>query len=171
LDWIVNQFDWIVNQPAVFAALIQAIGTIVGAVVVGIAGTLLTRWFAKARDRQDRESQWRTHAVELTKLDIQRKIETWKEGDPRPRPAILDFLANYRDLQELGGKTPADLYLKIKEDRITVPTASQSGAPSTTRSTASADPSVYPVFKENGSFARFNSILHGIVTMLRGKRN
>ena len=31
------------------------------------------------------------------------------------RPGVLDFLANYRDLQELGKLTPAELYLRIQE--------------------------------------------------------
>ena len=38
--------------------------------------------------------------------------------DPRPRPAILNFLANYRDLQKLGSKTPRELYETIETNRI-----------------------------------------------------
>jgi hypothetical protein len=33
----------------------------------------------------------------------------------------LDFLANYRDLHELGSRTPAELYGKIQKDRINEP--------------------------------------------------
>ena len=33
----------------------------------------------------------------------------------------MDFLANYRDLQELGEKSPKELYLKLERDRITKP--------------------------------------------------
>jgi hypothetical protein len=167
--------NWIVNQPPVFAALIQAIGTIAGALIIGVAGTLLTRWLAIARDRQDRESQWRTHAVELTKLDIQRKIETWKEGDPRPRPAILDFLANYRDLQELGKTTPKDLYLKIEKDRITAPSTPPQGgatpAHAAHASSVSSEPSASAGFRGRCSFFSLTNALHRVAAMLRFRRN
>ena len=35
------------------------------------------------------------------------------------RPSILDFFANYRDLQELGQETPATLYQEVKDERST----------------------------------------------------
>ena len=105
-------------QPQVVAGLISAGGTILGALIVGIAGTIISRRYTRARDLQDRESQWRSHAIELTKLEVQRKLACRTADDPRPRPAILDFLANYRDLQELGSKTPRELYETIERVRI-----------------------------------------------------
>ena len=105
-------------QPQVVAGLITAGGTILGALIVGIAGTIISRRYARNRDLQDRESQWRNHAIELTKLEIERKLACRSADDPRPRPAILDFLANYRDLEELGSKTPRELYETIERLRI-----------------------------------------------------
>jgi len=58
------------------------------------------------------------NAVELTKLEIQRKLSCRSPEDSRPRPAILDFLANYRDLPELGTKSPKELYETIMQVRI-----------------------------------------------------
>src|SRR2546425_4133240 len=106
-------------QPQVLAGLITAAGTILGALIVGIAGTYISRRYTRARDLQDRESQWRSHAIELTKLEVQRKLACRSTEDPRPRPAILDFLANYRDLQELGTRSPKELYETIVTARIT----------------------------------------------------
>jgi Putative Ig domain len=52
-------------------------------------------------------------------LDLERKLKTRSATDTSPlRPSILDFLANYRDLQELGSKSPTDLYEIIKSKRI-----------------------------------------------------
>lgn len=116
----------LLSNPQVVAAIITGGATFVSAILVGVVGTLLTRWFSRARDRQDRESQWRSHAVELTKLEVQRKLEAFKTGGQPLRPTILDFLANYRDLQELGETTPKDLYLKILKDRVCLPEASPS---------------------------------------------
>lgn len=104
----------------VFAATFGGCATIVAALIVGIAGALISGYVSRKRDQQDRESQWRNHAIELTKLDIERKLRTRNAADTTPvRPAILDFLANYRDLQELGRISPKDLYLKIEDKRIT----------------------------------------------------
>lgn len=106
-------------DPKVFSGLIQALGTILSALIVGVAGALISRRYARERDRQDKESQWRQHAIELTKLDLERKLKTRPVDDVGPlRPSILDFLANYRDLQELGLRTPAELYGTILEKRI-----------------------------------------------------
>lgn len=105
----------------VLGAIIQGIGTVFGALIVGIAGVRISNKYSRERDRQDKESQWRSHAIELTKLDLQRKIKA-RELNPRKkplRPSILDFLANYRDLEELDTQSPADIYLKVKEKRIT----------------------------------------------------
>jgi hypothetical protein len=113
-------------EKEVAAALVQATGTVLAAVIVGVAGALIGGRYSRARDRQDRESQWRQHAIELTKLDLERKLKTHQPGtDPPLRPSILDFLANYRDLQELGQLSPKDLYLKIEENRITRPKSGQ----------------------------------------------
>jgi hypothetical protein len=111
----------LLTQPQVIAGLITAAGTILGALIVGIAGTIISRRYTRFRDLQDRESQWRSHAIELTKLEMERKLACRSAEDPRPRPAILDFLANYRDLQELGSKSPRELYGTIERDRISVP--------------------------------------------------
>lgn len=103
---------------AAVAAVAGLIGTLAGAAGT-LLGVLLSRFVLSPRDLQDREVEWRKHAVELTKLDLDRKIRTRPPGDTRSlRPSILDFLANYRDLQELGATTPKDLYLKIERDRI-----------------------------------------------------
>jgi hypothetical protein len=102
--------------------ILQAIGTIVAALIVGIAGSLISRRYARQRDKQDKESQWRQHAIELTKLDLQRKLESWPpERLKSIRPSVLDFLANYRDLQELDKRTPGDLYETIEMRRISRP--------------------------------------------------
>lgn len=97
----------------------QAVGTLIAALIVGVCGALIARRHSRERDRQDRESQWRTHAIELTKLDLERKLKTSApDGSVRLRPSILDFIANYRDLQELGARSPRDLYILIEEQRI-----------------------------------------------------
>lgn len=105
------------------------IGTLAG-VVGTFAGVLISRFILGPRDRQDREVEWRKHAIELTKLDLERKIKSRSPNAKTPlRPSILDFLANYRDLQELGNKTPTELYLKIEEDRISRPDPSEASEP------------------------------------------
>lgn len=101
----------------IIAAIIAGSATFVSALVIGIAGTLITKIYGRHRDRQDKESQWRDHAIELTKLDLQRKSANNKNNEPL-RPSILDFLANYRDLKELDNKTPGDLYMTILDKRI-----------------------------------------------------
>lgn len=104
---------------AVIVALAGAIGAVVSAIVTAIIGKLIVSPFLGARDKQDREVEWRKHAIELTKLDLERKLKTRQDNDKTPiRPCILDFLANYRDLQELGTKTPTELYKIILKKRI-----------------------------------------------------
>jgi hypothetical protein len=119
---------------ALAPSFIQASGTLFAALAVGVAGGLISAYYSGERDRQDKESQWRSHAIELTKLDLQRQLWTREhreragsgvegaamDGEPL-RPSILDFLANYRDLHELGTRTPAELYDKILRDRIERP--------------------------------------------------
>lgn len=103
----------------VLAALATATGALAAAVVTGILGKIIVSPFLSARDQQDKEAEWRKHALELTKLDLDRKLKTRAATDKsRIRPSILDFLANYRDLQELGTKSPKDLYTDISEKRI-----------------------------------------------------
>jgi hypothetical protein len=112
-------------------SVIQASGAVLAALAIGVAGGYISVKYSRERDRQDKESQWRSHAIELTKLDLQRRLWTLEHqerrvteaaaGDEPPRPSILDFLANYRDLKELGSRTPKDLYEKIMSDRIKRP--------------------------------------------------
>jgi len=105
---------------AAIAALAGATGAVLSALVTGLLGKLIVTPFLGARDKQDREVEWRKHALELTKLELERKLKSGRDLRAQPlRPTILDFLANYRDLQELGSKTPAQLYDKIRKDRIT----------------------------------------------------
>lgn len=102
--------------------LITALGVIIAAIVAGIFGTVISKAYLSRRDQQDREAQWRSHALELTKLDLERKLRTRQPDDKTPiRPSILDFLANYRDLQELGNITPGELYQRILDKRISQP--------------------------------------------------
>lgn len=115
---LLDQAGKINGGLAAIAALAGLVGTIAG-VIGTFAGVLITRFVLTPRDKQDREAEWRTHAIELTKLDLQRKLGTRPPNSTDPiRPSILDFLANYRDLQELGERTPKELYLKIEADRI-----------------------------------------------------
>jgi hypothetical protein len=106
-------------DPEILKSIVGPAATIVSALIVGVAGGLISRSYSRERDRQDRESQWRQHAIELTKLELERKRQSHSDDASRQlRPSILDFLANYRDLQELGGRTPAELYKDISESRI-----------------------------------------------------
>jgi len=115
MEWLAGQKDSVLEF---FGQGGGATGTILAAIVVGIIGGAIAAWYQRRRDDQDKESEWRSHAIELTKLDAERKLKAWKEGDSI-RPFILDFLANYRDLQELDTKSPGELYSKILDDRIT----------------------------------------------------
>jgi hypothetical protein len=108
---------------AAIVALAGAFGAVVSAILTAVLGKFVVTPFLGARDKQDKEVEWRKHAIELTKLDLDRKLKTRSATDTSPlRPSILDFLANYRDLQELGGKTPTQLYSDIKSKRISAPT-------------------------------------------------
>jgi hypothetical protein len=120
---------------AAIAAVAGAVGAITAAIISSVVAKLVVTPFLSARDQMDRESEWRKHALELTKLDLERKIKTRRVGDTNQiRPSILDFLANYRDLQDLGKRkrskkyrfwarsklvTPGELYTTIKARRIT----------------------------------------------------
>ncbi len=106
--------------PEQLSEYIGAIGTVAAAVIVAVAGGIITGLYARARDKQDKESEWRSHALELTKLEVERKLKT-QELTKTPvdmRPSILDFLANYRDLKELDTLKPGALYTKIEKQRI-----------------------------------------------------
>ena len=113
------------NAPSVqeIAAQYQALGTIIAALIGAVVGGGLTFFYNFYRAKQDKESEWRSHAIELTKLDIDVKLKTQELSKKQEliRPSILDFLANYRDLMELGEKTPKDLYLEILKNRISKP--------------------------------------------------
>ena len=103
---------------AVVAAFAGAIGAIIAALISGVVGKYVVTPLLSGRDKQDREVEWRKHAIELTKLDLERKLRSGRDFAKYPlRPAILDFLANYRDLQELGIRTPKELYSIILKDR------------------------------------------------------
>ena len=122
---------------AAIAAVAGAAGAILAAFVTGLLGKLVVTPFLGARDKQDREVEWRKHALELTKLELERKLKSGRDFKQNPlRPSILDFLANYRDLQELGKKTPAALYSEIVQNRIKTINPDPSGtipnSPSTT---------------------------------------
>ncbi len=115
---------------AAIAAIAGAIGAIFSALLTGLLGKLLVTPFLSARDKQDREVEWRKHAVELTRLDLERLLKSGRDFKTQPlRPCILDFLANYRDLQELGTKNPKELYLTIIEKRMKRPATAPSPVP------------------------------------------
>lgn len=104
------------------ATVVTSIASLIGIIIAAILGKILAGIWLSARDRQDKEVEWRNHAIELAKLDLDRKIRTRSAGSTqRLRPSILDFLANYRDLRELGEKSPKELYLKIEGSRIKTP--------------------------------------------------
>jgi hypothetical protein len=106
---------------AAIAAVTGALGAILVAIITVVIGKLIVTPFLGARDKQDREVEWRKHAIELTKLDLERNLRTRAASDKKPRPVILDFLANYRDLRELGTRTPTELYELILKNRINTP--------------------------------------------------
>lgn len=112
-------------SPATLAAIVAmagATGAVFAALVTALLGKFIVTPFLSARDKQDKESEWRKHALELTKLDLERKLKTRQDFQLNPlRPSILDFLANYRDLQELGTKSPKELYAVIIEQRTKQP--------------------------------------------------
>ena len=107
-------------------ACVQALGTIAAALIVGIVSTRIAQGYAREKDRQDKESQWRQHAIELTKLDLERKIATlYKDPNRALRPCIQDFLANYRDLSQLDAVPPGTLYEAIRVNRTSKPESTQ----------------------------------------------
>src|SRR5258708_6140327 len=108
---ISEAWSWIIADTERFKAVAGGVATVAADNIADVVGTVLTKRYTIRRDQQDRESQWRSHAIELARLDLQRKLATRKpEEMAKLRPSILDFLANYRDLQELGQKSPKDLY-------------------------------------------------------------
>jgi hypothetical protein len=113
-----NEFRDMLDHMAQIPGALGAIAAFAG-LLGALVTVFVTRFVLGPRDRQDREAEWRKHAIELSKLDLDRKLKTRAPDDITPlRPSILDFLANYRDLQELGTKSPKDLYLDIEEKRI-----------------------------------------------------
>ena len=94
-------------------------GAISAALIVGITGTRISNTYSREKDRQEKEAQWRQHAIDLTKLDLERKLATlYKDPGRALRPCIQDFLANYRDLKQLDHKDPGALYEEIRLNRI-----------------------------------------------------
>ncbi|WP_322034181.1 hypothetical protein [Paraburkholderia sp. J76] len=121
IDHLLSQ---LAGSPAALLSFLTAVAGVVGAIVAAIVTALLSKFLVtpwlSARDRQDREVEWRKHAAELTKLDLERKLKSARDLKTTPlRPSIMDFLANYRDLQELGARSPTDLYNDIESRRIT----------------------------------------------------
>lgn len=87
--------------------------------VATLVTTMIVDNRSKLRNAQDKEAEWRSHAIEITKLDAVRLIELHKNDASRElEPLILEFLANYRDLRDLNTMSPKALYLKIDSDRI-----------------------------------------------------
>lgn len=118
-----NDFAQVLEQMSKIPGALAAVAAVAG-LLGSLVTVLVTRFALGPRDRQDREVEWRKHAIELSKLDLDRKIKTRAPEDSNPlRPSILDFLANYRDLQELGTKSPKQLYLDIEEKRIAARTS------------------------------------------------
>lgn len=119
---------------AAIVAMAGAVGVVFAALVTALLGKFVVTPFLSARDKQDRESEWRKHALELAKLDLERKLKTRQDLQANPpQLSILDFLANYRDLQELGEKSPKDLCEVITKQRTKLPLANMplnSDAPS-----------------------------------------
>jgi hypothetical protein len=99
-------------------SIIQGVATVLSAIIVAGVGTTIAKRFEQQRDRQVREKEWIDQATALTKLDLDRKLNSWPDKEKRDiRPPILDFLAYYRDLKELDTISPGDLYQKIMKQR------------------------------------------------------
>lgn len=116
--------DVMVELLKLLGSIVAGCATVLAALIVAVAGGVISGRYRRKRDLQDRESQWRDHAIELSKLDLESKIKNREErklqGKPVDKPlrsSILDFLANYRDLTELGTLTPKELYVKIRDER------------------------------------------------------
>lgn len=99
--------------------VVKAIASLLAVIIVGFFAKPFASIWLSARDKQDKEVEWRNHAIELTKLNLEGRMKL-RETDHTIalRPSILDFLANYRDLQELGAKSPKELYSIIESSRI-----------------------------------------------------
>lgn len=103
---ILAELDGLNSETLKFlATVVKSIASLIGIIIAAILGKILAGIWLSARDRQDKEVEWRNHAIELSKLDLDRKIRTRPAQSTEPlRSSILDFLANYRDLRELGEK-------------------------------------------------------------------
>jgi len=105
---------WIGLTGAVAGAALTSIGALLGAVV--------TNRRNRRRDAQDRESEWRSHAVELAKVENERLIEARKNNpNIKLEPTIFNFLALYRDLHLLNDMTVEELYAKIVANNLIEP--------------------------------------------------
>lgn len=99
-------------------SLVTGLSGVIGVIVVAVVTRIIAGRWLSARDHQDREVEWRNHAIALAKLDLERhKRNRENPYEPKLRPSILDFLANYRDLQELGERPIKDLYEDINKKR------------------------------------------------------
>lgn len=115
------------NGIKVLIATLEAFGSIGAAIILGIVANRIRDRYQKEKDRQDKDAQWRQHAIDLTRLELERKIEQFKKStqpDLPIRSVIDDFLAFYRDLNELGPtgegqKSVKELYLEIMTRRKT----------------------------------------------------
>jgi hypothetical protein len=117
-------FQELAGLPSATLTAVTALAGATAAVIVALISAVIAKFlvtpFLGGRDKQDKEAEWRKHAIELTKLDLERKLKTRRPTDTHSlRPSILDFLANYRDLQELDKSSPKNLYQIIKHERIT----------------------------------------------------
>ena len=130
------------SGPSYLSSLIQALGTIGGALIIGIAGGLISSRQNKERDKQDKESQWRSHAIELTKLEAEKQLKVFEvTGSGELRPSIVDFLAYYRDLQKLGKMSVDQLFKEIEQYHTEVVKAG--GPPSSPQADGQSGPSYY----------------------------
>ena len=139
-----TNLEFLASVLGFLGAVITATGTICGAFIVAIGGGIITLLYNRQRDKQDLENARRAHAIEVTKLEVERKLRTRPPNATTPgRPVILDFLANYRDLTDLGILSPRELYLKILNERINRPEPeAPSNAPVTSSSSVPPAPPV-----------------------------
>lgn len=111
MDWLTTIEGLKPETVDFLGTLVTAGATLLGIVLTALVGKLVGSAWLSARDRLDKEAEWRKHAIELTRLETEKKIARFnKDQTINLRPSILDFLANYRDLQELGTRSPRQLY-------------------------------------------------------------
>ncbi|MET4606704.1 hypothetical protein ABIB90_006206 [Bradyrhizobium sp. JR4.1] len=122
-------------QPITLTA-VAAVVSATAAVIVGVITGVITKFVVGARDRQDREVEWRSMQSSSPSSTLTASSKPRAPPDTPPlRPSILDFLANYRDLQDLDKASPRDLYattpaMRIKKRNTTTPEPSPKEPPS-----------------------------------------